>query len=237
MRKKIAVAGIASLALTGAAQAADIVEPVAYYDWTGPYIGLQAGYAWDETPVNWERSAGLDDPVDIDSIDPDGFVGGLHAGYLFQEDSLVFGLEADIEYSDLSGSTDFIVFDPGPEDLADIDYDIDWLGSLRLRLGFAMDRALVYATGGLAVGAVKLEGDAEAPGLADESDDATKWGWTAGVGAAYALADDLSARLEYRYTDLGTSEIRFSSQGEFVDAEVRNDFHAVRAGLSWRFPP
>lgn len=230
MFKKLLLSCAASALMIGSAQAADVVEPVAF-DWTGPYVGLQAGYGWNETALNVDRLAGTAD-IDADSFDRDGFIGGLHAGYLFQEDSLVFGIEGDIEYSDMKGQTDLFI---ESTDEGDIESNIDWLGSLRLRAGFAMDRALIYATGGLAVGGVELESDIN-PVLFDESDSETKLGWTVGGGVEYAVADDLSVRLEYRYTDLGKTEGRVSTAAvNFFDYEVRNDFHAVRGGISWRF--
>ena len=219
MFKNILFAGTASVLMIGTAQAADIIEPTAY-DWTGAYIGLQAGYAWGENDVSPDVEVIQpaltldDDPVVFDpsqdgQIGMDGFVGGLHAGYNWQDDSLVFGLEGQAEQN------------------------IDWLGSLRLRLGYAMDRALIYATGGLAVGGVEAKVSLDEIG--SESENETKWGWTIGAGLEYAFTDDLSARIEYRYTDLGKTEVSTDSLEFPGDVEFENTFHAVRVGLSWHF--
>lgn len=247
MLKNILFAGTASVLMIGAAQAADIIEPT-YYDWTGGYIGLQGGYAWGENDVSPDVDVlqpallGLfdtdDKPIVLDpsqdgQIGMDGFVGGAHAGYNWQADSIVFGLEGDIEYADLSGKTDIFVFGDDLEPSGEAEQSIDWLGSLRLRLGYAMDRALIYATGGLAVGGVDMEVSFDE--LGSESESETAWGWTVGGGFEYAFTDELSGRIEYRYTDLGDTEASVDADGISGDFEFENTFHAVRAGLSWHF--
>ncbi|MFZ5674627.1 MAG: outer membrane protein [Pseudomonadota bacterium] len=243
MLRKLLLISSASVLFGAGAQAADIIEPTAY-DWTGAYIGLQAGYAWGENDLSANNlesevvggdAAALDAATidgDDGSFDLDGFVGGAHAGYNWQMDSLVLGVEGDIEYADLNDEVD-ILFSDGSGDLAGRDeVEVNWLGSLRLRGGFAADRALFYATGGLAVGGAKITSEDEfGDKLADESD--TKWGWTIGGGVEYAFTDDLSGRIEYRYTDLGKIDVQ--SEEENVDDEADLKFHAIRAGLSWHF--
>lgn len=241
MFRKILLAGAASALMIGGAHAADIIEPAAY-DWTGPYIGIQGGYAWGENDASAEQTglvpALADEDVilngDDGSIAIDGWVGGLHAGYLWQHDSLVFGIEGDGEFADIDGDTD--VIEGGDPEPGSLEQEIDWLASLRLRAGFAFDRALFYATGGLAVGGVELAIiDEEGDEFTRESD--TEWGWTIGGGLAYAFTDDLSARLEYRYTDLGDIKAEASDGEEEISAEADTAFHAVRIGLSWHFGP
>lgn len=242
MLKNLLFAGTASVVMIGTAQAADIIEPAAY-DWTGPYIGLQAGYAWGNNDVSPDIEEITTEPQALDAvilsppedgdIDIDGFVGGAHLGYNFQADSLVFGLEGDIEYADLSGDTDVFFDSEDEEPIGEAEQNIDWLGSLRLRLGYAMDRALIYATGGLAVGGVDVKVSIDQTG--DESESETAWGWTVGGGLEYAFTDDLSARIEYRYTDLGNTDVSIDNLGFAGDVEFEHTFHAVRAGLSWHF--
>jgi outer membrane immunogenic protein len=217
-----------------AAHAADIVDP-GVYDWTGPFIGLQGGYAWGNNDTSTENSEN-GPPVfvfeeDSGSLDLDGFVGGLHVGHNWQSGSLVLGIIGDIEFADMKGDTEVSIND---FPLSDLDGEIDWLGSLRLRAGFAADRALLYATGGLAVGGAELSIDNN---LSDTSADnqETKWGWTIGGGVEYAVTDELSAFLEYRYTDLGKIDVKLDLPQGQRESEADLDFHAIRAGLSWHF--
>lgn len=235
MLKKVLLASAVSLFAISAAEAADIVAPEVY-DWTGPYIGLQGGYAWGENDVSATQAestevllrAAVANGRDGD-MDLDGFVGGLHAGYNWQSDALVLGIEGDIEFADMNGDTD--VVDDGGVKIGEVEQEIDWLGSLRLRAGFAADRALFYATGGLAVGGVEITlEDGDGDEFASNSE--TNWGWTLGGGVEYAFTDDLSARIEYRYTDLGNID---ADNGDGDGGKADTAFHAVRAGLSWHF--
>ena len=239
MLKKVLLVSAASVLMIGAAQAADFEAP-AVYDWTGGYVGIQGGYAWGKSDADTDIDPDFTDieSLSIDDFKANGFVGGAHVGYLLQSDSLVYGIEGDIEFADLNDDVDIVFDEDG--DGGKGEKDIDWLGSLRLRAGFAADRALFYATGGLAVGGVSLETDlsedALDAGLTNDDDDKTAWGWTIGGGVEYAVTDALSARIEYRYTDLGDTDVRVENEdGEGVDGKTDNDFHAVRVGLSWHF--
>jgi outer membrane immunogenic protein len=228
MLYRLLAAGVfAGLTLT-TAQAADVGAVPDAYNWSGPYVGLQGGYAWgsNNTDVDSDRIP----PLTADSVDVDGWLGGLHAGYLWQNDRLVFGVEGDGEFADIDGDTDIT---RGQEVVGQLEQDIDWLASLRLRAGFAVDRALFYATGGLAVGGVEAKASYENPVYSSSKND-TEWGWTIGGGVEYAFADDLSARIEYRYTDLGDTK-ETPPDDRFPPFEVDNTFHAVRVGLSWHF--
>lgn len=237
MAYKLLFTGFGALlvgASMNAAHAADIIEP-AVYDWTGPFIGLQGGYAWGNNDTSTENSEN-GPPVfvfeeDSGSLKLDGFVGGLHAGYNWQSDSLILGVVGDIEFADMKGNTEVSINDFA---LSDLEGEIDWLGSLRLRAGFAADRALLYATGGLAVGGAELSIDNNISDT-DADNQETKWGWTIGGGIEYAVTDALSAFLEYRYTDLGKIDVELDLPEGQRESEADLDFHAVRAGLSWHF--
>lgn len=259
MLKKVLLVAAAAIVFGGTVKAADLAEPMAF-DWTGASIGLQGGYAWDsgddtETTCSGGGSSGglLSVPSDFcggggsgglllagrsadvtlnsgkGSIDLEGFVGGLNAGYAWQMNTIVLGVEGDIEFADLKGDTDLV--DDAGDKIGKIDKEIDWLGSLRLRAGYAFDRVLPYVTGGLAVGEAELSLHDLDDKVAENNE--TKWGWTIGAGLDYALTGNLTARVEYRYTDLGSIE----AGDETTSGEVKSDlsFHAVRAGLGWHF--
>ena len=240
MIRKILLGAAALVLMGGGVRAADIVEPAAY-DWTGPYIGIQGGYAWGTNDVEVDTNLDIVTtaaialiPPDDDDIDIDGWVGGLHLGYLWQQDSLVLGIEGDGEFADIDGDTDVFLNEGDPAPIGEVEQEIDWLASLRLRAGIAWDRTLFYATGGLAVGGVEVSADLGEIGSESESD--TEWGWTIGGGIEHAFTDSLSARIEYRYTDLGDTDVSVENERiGTADFEAENTFHAVRAGLSWHF--
>ena len=196
------------------------------YNWTGLYLGLQGGYGWGD--VDGEASVDADPATGPYEYDIDGFLGGVHAGYNQQFGMFVLGAEADVEYSGIEG--DGTGTDPSLPGTFYHETDIDWLASFRLRGGLAWDRFLVYATGGAAWAGVSQEfGEAGDPPVADNDDD--RWGWTAGGGVEMAFTENWTGRSEYRYYDLGDSEV--SGAGFSDDNDIT--FHSVRLGTSYKF--
>lgn len=186
MNLKSLAAALLIGASSTAAMAADLpsrkVAPAPYvtqapiFTWTGLYVGLQAGYAWDRVSVDNTFAA-----VPL-NISRDGFVGGAHVGYLYQAGPAVFGLEGDVEGTTIKNS--------------------GLRASLRGRLGLAMDRTLFYVTGGGALANQNYTLFSPFTGF-NTNASATKLGWTVGAGVEYAFAPNWSARVEYRYSDFG----------------------------------
>jgi outer membrane immunogenic protein len=256
--KKIILAAtalISATALTTAAQAADFVPAPAAYDWSGFYFGLNAGAAWNNSDVENDIvydgvfSADLLDQVSNDFTDDDAvFTGGAMLGYNWQMESLVLGVEADINYlgfnGDAENNRDNVL--GGANDAEhDLSYEADWFGTLRGRLGFAADNFLFYGTGGLAYGHLEVESDFRLYNDADVlqgrwrgSADDVNWGWTIGAGMEYGI-DNWSVGVEYLYVDLGEADWEadndlgaslFSSEGN-----VDYQFSVVRATAKIRF--
>ena len=209
--KIIAVALLAGASST-AAMAADLpsrkVAPAPVYaapifTWTGLYAGLQAGYAWDNVSVG--NAFNLIAPLNVSR---NGFVGGGHVGYLVQSGPAVFGLEGDVEGTTIKNGA--------------------LRASLRGRLGFAIDRTLLYVTGG---GALANQSYTIWSPLGSNTTSNTKLGWTVGAGAEYAISQNWSARLEYRYSDFGRTNI----SNYLSSASVRRTENAVRLGVSYHF--
>lgn len=159
---------------------APIIAQAPIFTWTGLYVGLQAGYAWDRVGVNNAFAAV---PVNVSR---NGFVGGAHVGYLYQTGPAVFGLEADVEGTTIKNS--------------------GLRASLRGRLGLAMDRTLFYVTGGGALANQNYTVWSPFTGF-NTNASATKLGWTLGGGLEYAFAPNWSARVEYRYSDFGKVDV------------------------------
>ena len=162
---KTVLAALALLAAPVAAQAADLSykgpppAPVAYYNWTGFYAGINGGYAsgtsnWTALPINNEPSGGLI---------------GATLGYNFQAGALVYGLEGDWAWSTVDNSTVC--------GLGACESKQSWFGTARGRIGYAFDRLMPYLTGGAAFANLKA---GITPGFGTVS--STEIGWTAGVG-------------------------------------------------------
>ena len=153
------------------------------------------------------------------AYDTEGWIGGGHAGYNWQMQNLVFGIETDLESSSVGGSG------IGSLGLGH-DTEIGWQGSLRGRLGIAYDRTLFYATAGWAYGDVTVD-----KGFVSYSD--VRNGWTVGAGVEHAISDRMTMRLEYRYTDFGSTNFSDTAVNSIDKSEI--DQHALRAGLSFKF--
>jgi len=217
----ILAAGISSLVLAPAVQAADLIidEPAEVgvvdvsADWAGAYVGVFAGYGWgtydDTGPAGPDNGLG-------------GGLLGVTAGYDFAvTDGIVAGVVADVAWSDISYGYSF----PGEE----FAFDVDWVGSLRGKLGFDGGLFLPYLTAGLAVAGTSAFYD-DGLFLVDESQ--THVGWTIGAGVEVAVADSLSVDVQYRYSDYGEVEYAGVTAPPY-DASFTT--HQLTAGLNFRF--
>jgi outer membrane immunogenic protein len=214
--KKILLATVGLLALgVASASAADIqrapakapvyVPPV--YNWTGFYIGINGGGGWGHS----DFSA----PFAGSTNTSGGLVGGT-LGYNWQMNQFVFGLETDLDWSNIRGSS---VCGAG----FSCEARNNWLGTFRGRIGYAAwDRFLPYVTGGLAYGGIKTS----VAGVGDSS--TSKAGWTLGGGVEYAIAGPWTAKVEYLHVDLG-------SGGSVLGSSTNFRSNIVRAGLNYRF--
>jgi outer membrane immunogenic protein len=221
-----------ALTLSLPAIAADIVEEQTC-DWNGVYAGVFAGIGctssdWDG--VDTDTSAPFND-VD-ESLDDTVFVLGALAGINFQHDKWVFGVEADIAWFD---SDEHERLD-GAEGL-DITSEIDLLGSVRARAGYAEDCTLFYVTGGLAFADTKhtWDDDGGAVDLDPESVD-LDFGWVVGAGIEQLWNDNWLVRLEGLYFDLGSEDGEALAQGVEADRfEVDQEIWVARVALSYKF--
>ncbi len=215
MLRRILLASVGAIALAGSAFAADLpsrapppvyVPPAPIFTWTGIYIGGQIGYAWGTSNTNLGDNFG--DYTSF-STNNSGVIGGAHVGYNLQLSQFVVGLEGDVDGSSLSktvygdpligAGTGFGVFVP-----TTISGNLGVQGSIRGRVGYAWDRVLLYATGGVAFGG--FNGSISTP-IGYDSASTTRVGWTLGGGLEYAVTNNWSIRAEYRYTQFGHSTV------------------------------
>ncbi len=228
MFKKILLACSMSAMAISAAHAAD-VESAAGFDWTGAYIGVHLGYG--EPSFDGVFDTGEGDSEDItfaDDIDTDGLLGGIQGGYNYQMGSIVLGIEADLTFTDYSGSTVDVQNDV-------VEARVDYLASLRARAGFALDTLLIYATGGLAYA------DGEF-GITDSGDPTyvhkiDEVGYVVGGGIEWAATEEVSLRVEGLYYGFG-NKMKLDEDKPDVDEDdfmKLEDIIAVRAGVNLRF--
>lgn len=199
--------------------------PVGAYDWSGFYVGLNAGgdRAYSGDPTTSASCASLPqffspyfacneiptvNAAGTGSMSGSGFTGGAQAGYNWQFNSLVVGAEGDFEsfYGKASrtGTGTFITNPLAPpfQPMISSSVDANWLATARGRVGWAFNNLLVYGTGGLAVtrlSASNSYSDNVSPAMGTWSASATRAGWAAGAGIEWAFNQHWSARAEYLY--------------------------------------
>jgi outer membrane immunogenic protein len=211
MFKTFLLGSAAAMAISTSAFAADAiyeapaeppmaVESAPQFSWAGGYAGVLTGYGWGDGTVDGVGSE------DFDGARLGGFV-----GYNWDMgNQLVVGLEGDLNY-DWNEET---VTGTG----VDVNSGLNW--SARARVGYAMDRALLFVAGGYTGTNIEADGPAG-------SDDDTLHGWTIGGGVDYAVTDRMFTRIEYRYNDFGS--------GDLGGADVDFDQHVVNVGLAVKF--
>jgi outer membrane immunogenic protein len=266
--KKILLGAVALIAIGAApALAADLPAAPVYtkapppevvYNWTGFYIGGNAGYAGGSSststavpgaPLATAIASAAYSAIASPSVSPNGFTGGAQIGYNWQVNRAVWGIEADINAFDVRGTSNTA---GRPSDGSDplqsaTSVSSDWLATFRGRVGFlAAPRALIYATGGLAVADVKysqtnfIAGCGETGGGCSEvaGVSTTRAGWTAGAGIEYAITNNWSVKGEYLYVDLGsvstTALVNVTGTPPFAHSANLKE-NIGRVGLNYRF--
>jgi outer membrane immunogenic protein len=221
---RILLASVAAISLATGAAAADLPRYGApapgyvgapLYLWTGFYAGLNAGYGWGSS--NW-------DGVPTGDFDASGPVVGGQIGFNYQYRQAVFGVEGDLNWSDIKGATTV----PGCTPAFPCATANDWLSTVRGRVGYAFDRLMPYATAGAAFGNVK----ATSPGFVGT--DTTQTGWSAGVGLEVGIVGNVTAKAEFLHVDLGGAPCALACG---LPAGNNVDFSAnlLRGGVNVRF--
>lgn len=273
VKKHIVAASLGAVVLTSIpAIAADMAvkapaAAVSSYNWTGCYVGANAGWIGSRDHYTLAPSGSYLNPTgalappnaggtgdfasDIAALthsysnDGSGGLIGGQFGCNEQAGQFVFGAEADGQWTSLksSVSASYAAFpnvgNPGFTDTAHSETasnNLDGLFTVRGRVGYAWDRLLVYATGGLAIGDIKSDTNvsfATAAGATAyngavhlSSNTIDKGGWVVGGGAEYAFAPRWSFKTEFLHVDLGN----VSYNSPLVAAATAG---AVGAGYSW----
>jgi outer membrane immunogenic protein len=236
--KRFIFAAMLSFAAGSQAFAADLPSPpmqpayapaavVPVYNWTGFYVGVNGGYGW-----------GTQDPFNIVTNRFDSFSASLSGGAVggtlgaqIQAGHVVLGLEADLDWANIKGSTVATptvggVVLPGAT-AVNAQTNIDWESTVRARVGYANDNWLFYGTGGLALLGAKTTLTPVAGGgtcgliLVGCGGTDRQAGLALGGGLEYGFTPSLSAKLEYLYIAAASLEVSRHSE--------------VRAGLNYRF--
>lgn len=225
------VLGAAALAMP--AMAADFVEPAvapvevpaATHDWSGFYVGVVAGYTSAHNDAVYDNLAYS--AFDVTSS-AEGFGFGVTAGANFVLDSsLVVGIEGDLNITDISGTFDDELANYPTPTGQTVSTKTDYAGTLRGRVGVAIDTWLPYATAGVAFAHTTTTATALPSG-----DSATMYGLVAGVGVEVALSESLSLKTEYLHTELQDNTWY---EGESFSSTGGVSSDSLRVGLNFAF--
>jgi outer membrane immunogenic protein len=268
--KKFLLGTVAVVAMATSASAADLAARpytkapppvmVAMYDWSGFYVGLNGGGGFGRTGASETGipETGVFAPIANQNFglnhDLTGWFAGAQAGYNWQVQNWVWGVEADIQGSNITGRSTLTgafvaqrdLGNAAPTNFVTASEKIDYFGTARLRGGFlATPALLLYGTGGLAWGDVKTSGQFHYATPVDYfgSGSRIQVGWTVGAGAEYKLSSNWSIKGEYLYYDLGhKSDITnfggfpvLTFQSRF-DYNVRGSLARVGVNYQWGGP-
>ena len=258
---KLARMGAAAGALIVAAQAnaADLNGGGSKYNpavfaapmWSGFYGGVNGGYGWRQSDDQFGYAActlraacrgGSSWPT-FAGIGAEGGFGGGQIGYgsqgILGTPSLVAGIEADIQGSDITGKTITV---PGET----FKHSLDWFGTVRGRIGYAASSTLIYFTGGFAFGGLTQDGEdiTWAPAAYYKSN-GTVTGYVLGGGIEYKFNPSWSLKAEYQYLNFGKNDPTLVCDGCGAPATISGDenvvrddaFHTVRVGLNYWVKP
>jgi outer membrane immunogenic protein len=210
-------------------------------NWAGFYVGGNAGGA---TALN--RSSSISTPSSNLSenfnLSPDGFIGGVQAGYNFQAGNLVYGLEADFQGSTLKDDKNCLFSCVTGGTTANFNQKLQWFGTVRGRAGYTVGSTLFYATGGLAYGNVKTTAQGFGGGTQFAvSSDHTRTGYAVGGGIESPFeflglfGPNWTSKTEYLYVNLGRVTDTFDVGVYPVAFSTKVEQHTLRTGLSYHF--
>jgi outer membrane immunogenic protein len=254
--------GTVALAALGAgvtANAAEIavprraayVAPVAYTNWTGCHLGGMVGDEWGHnngwtTTSATTRGPGAARPGGLpvtNGYDLNGFIGGFYGGCDYQFGAWLIGIEADWSNLNKSGQAFHLGTPTLLNSLWVNETQERWVATLRGRLGYAVDKWLLYVTGGVAWARI----DSSEFLITTPIDTAllqtdTRTGWTIGVGTEYAVGWGWSARTQYLFVDIPSFTTFTPGVGNGLTSVTLTNLsngpiynHILTAGLTYKF--
>jgi outer membrane immunogenic protein len=245
------LASVSAVALTTGAYAADLavkapmavkappLNAVEAWNWTGLYIGVNGGAAWNRADFD-----DLGDGAGNANISPagtrfwspnaaGGTIGG-QIGYNFQSGNIVYGLEADLNWVD--GSTSAIIGKPTFSTVA-ASTELSWFGTVRGRLGVTFSPTLIYVTGGAAAAHFKDVWSPTFANITEFSSDVTRTGWTVGGGIEHMMTRNWTIKVEGLYADFGNWTVNSPLLGQVGPYRSRftHSVAVARGGLNWKW--
>ena len=243
---KYLLGAVGAIAVTASASAADLAArpytkapmTTAAYDWSGFYIGLNGGGGWSGkcwdlvtnilgAPVVPAASEGCHTAT--------GAVAGGQFGYRWQAGAWVFGLEAQGDWANLTGSNGpSLLAGGGGSDRS----TIDAIGLFTGQVGYAWNNVLFYVKGGAIATHDNYEGFITATGFVFDRASETRWGGAVGAGLDFGVTQNIVVGIDYVHGFMGsrTNSFAFVGNGAFSRADsIRQDIDIVTARISYKF--
>lgn len=247
MRRSIAVfltvaaLSVVSVRMAGAA-------PPITYNWTGFYIGTQVGGGWyGNQGIRTNNDAAPNFPLGFaDSVNHGhGLLGGGYAGFNYQINQFVLGIEGDYSWASLTGNSVDAGLVVGPTQTINFRIDhANWIATATGRLGYAVNNWMFFGKGGWAWAGFTRASTVFNPAGVNVSNGTavdTRGGWTIGTGVEWAFASHWSAKLEYDYVHFGTTSAIFvnTSTSTGIPVPSLGAFNSylsmVKLGAAYRF--
>jgi outer membrane immunogenic protein len=221
--------------------------PILVYNWSGIYVGVHLGGAWDS--ANWFEDATLSGSGGIGpagfhdaAVNSAGILGGGQAGFNYQTGWAVWGFQADGSGAGISGTAACF-----PEVVGTVQScrtRVESLGTVTARVGAAFNNVLLYALAGGAWEHERLANPCNTCGPGGTANNSlffgSPWGWTAGAGVEWAFSPQWSAFVQYNFMDFGRRDLTFSTAPvgrlPLFTENVREDLSVVKVGVNYRFP-
>jgi opacity protein-like surface antigen len=203
-----------------------LVSPAsANYNWSGAYVGVNFGFAFNREDVTT--------PLGIFATDPSGVLGGAQLGYnyLFSS-SWLLGIEGDFDWTSAAGNTNF----NNVAATGSVTSDHKWYDTLDGRLGYVAGPWLFYAKGGGAWMNADYRFAANSPFGGGATMSSSRPGWNIGGGVEYMLASRWSVKAEYNYLDFGNTTLGFATPFG-TGLTFRTRVNEVKAGVNYHWAP
>jgi outer membrane immunogenic protein len=224
------------------------------YNWQGYYVGANIGWSRASSDISWSPDPTafqfISNGVTFSDVGPissaskntltsNGAAGGIQTGYNWQWGNVVAGIEGDVTFMRNNANVTVGLPPPSQQALLSQTARLDWLVTVRPRVGYAWDNWLLYVTGGWAMGKAVFSDQltattGEVLGTAMSRE---LGGWTVGAGVEYGLVSGWSLKAEYLYTDLGSAAV-LMGPGVFGSTAGTNHTmtdQIARIGFNFRF--
>jgi outer membrane immunogenic protein len=248
---RILIAGALALAAGGQALAADlpppvappprapatyVPAPVALYNWTGFYIGGNAGVGWSQG--SFTDAAGNT----FNAQNTYKFIGGGQVGVNYEfAGGVVVGAEAQFDWRPNTTNTVGLVGPGGIPTPPGITATINnqWVTTVTGRLGYAWDRLLVYGKGGVAFVGASNPGFTAGGTAININTTSSNIGWTAGAGLEYAFWGNWSGKIEYDFIGLQSQSLTVPATSAVLPGDIFNssnrNIQMIVAGINYKF--